>query len=227
MESALSFRSHVLVRFGKWQELIDLKLPSDPELYCFTTAVAQYAKGIAYAATGQIDQAVGQREKFQAAAANVPERRMLFNNKCKDLCNIAAAMLDGEIEYRKSNFGEAFSHLRQAIEYDDNLPYDEPWGWMQPTRHAYGALLLEQGRVEEAADVYKADLGYDETLPRALQHPNNVWSLHGLSECLTRLGKKTEVKALKPKLDAALGVADVPIKSSCFCRLHVPEMARY
>ena len=48
--------------------------------------------------------------------------------------------------------GEAgFAHLRRAIELDDALPYDEPWGWMQPTRHAYGALLLEQGRVEEAA----------------------------------------------------------------------------
>ena len=39
------------------------------------------------------------------------------------------------------------------------MAYDEPWGWMQPTRHAYGALLLEQGHVEEAAAVYAADLG--------------------------------------------------------------------
>jgi tetratricopeptide (TPR) repeat protein len=225
MESALSFRYHIFVRFGKWQEVIDWKLPSDPDLYCFTTAMAQYAKGIAYAATGRIDQAVEQREKFRQAAANVPESRMLFNNKCKDLCNIAAAMLDGEVEYRKSNFEAAFGHLRQAIEYDDSLPYDEPWGWMQPTRHAYGALLLEQGRVWEAATVYKADLGHDETLPRALQHPNNVWSLHGLSECLVRLGKEEEVKAIRPKLEAALEVADVPIKSSCFCRLHVPGAA--
>ena len=33
--------------------------------------------------------------------------------------------------------------LREAIELDDDLNYDEPWGWMQPTRHALGALLLE------------------------------------------------------------------------------------
>ena len=60
-------------------------------------------------------------------------------------------MLDGEIAYREGRFDEAFAHLRRAIELDDALPYDEPWGWMQPTRHAYGALLLEQGHVEEAA----------------------------------------------------------------------------
>ena len=39
---------------------------------------------------------------------------------------------------------------REAVRLDDTLPYDEPWGWMQPTRHALGALLLEQGRVVEA-----------------------------------------------------------------------------
>jgi hypothetical protein len=41
---------------------------------------------------------------------------------------------------------------------DDALPYDEPWGWMMPVRHALGALLLEAGRVDEAIQVYTTDL---------------------------------------------------------------------
>jgi len=36
--------------------------------------------------------------------------------------------------------------------------------------------------VEEATDIYRADLGLDNTLRRACQHPNNVWSLHGLHD---------------------------------------------
>jgi len=40
-------------------------------------------------------------------------------------------MLRGEIEYRKGNHDAAFSHLRHAVALDDNLPYDEPWGWMR------------------------------------------------------------------------------------------------
>ena len=220
LESSLSFRHHILVRFGRWQDIKDLKLPADSELYCYTTAMTHYARGIALAVTGEIEKAVQQRTELHTAIGRVPESRMLFNNKCTDICNIAAAMLDGEIEYRRSNFDQAFEHLRKAIEYDDNLPYDEPWGWMQPTRHAYGALLLEQGRIEEATAVYKADLGFDETLPRALQHPKNVWSLHGYHECLTKLGKENEANKIKRKLDEALKHADVPIKSSCFCRIH-------
>ena len=72
---------------------------------------------------------------------------------------------------------------------------------MQPTRHALGALLLEQGRVEEAEAVYRADLGLDGTLARACQHPENVWSLHGFHECLMRLGKDAEARIIKQRLD--------------------------
>ena len=104
-------------------------------------------------------------------------------------------------------------------ELDDNLPYDEPWGWMQPARHALGALLLEQGRVADAEAVYRADLGLDNTLSRACQHPDNVWSLHGFHECLERLGKTAEANMIKLRLDLALARADVEIKASCYCRL--------
>ncbi len=90
---------------------------------------------------------------------------------------------------------------------------------MQPTRHALGALLLEQGQVEEAEAVYRADLGLDGTLSRACQHPDNVWSLHGFHECLSRLGRTAEAEIVKQRLDLASARADVPIRASCYCRL--------
>ncbi|KAE9363790.1 TPR domain protein [Stipitochalara longipes BDJ] len=176
LEGILSMRVHVFIRFGRWQDLIDLELPKDQELYCVTTAMAHYGKGVAFAATGRL-------------------------------------------AYRQGNIELAFEELRRSISLDDELPYDEPWGWMQPTRHTYGALLLEQGRVEESSAVYSADLGMDNTIPRALQHPNNVWALHGYHECLMKLGRSAEARILGPQLRLALAVADVPIKSSCFCRL--------
>jgi hypothetical protein len=67
--------------------------------------------------------------------------------------------------------------------------------------------------------VYRADLGLDGKLPRAYQHPNNVWSLHGYHECLVRLGKTELAEVIEPRLDLALARTDVPIHSSCFCRL--------
>ena len=219
LESFVPMRLHVLVRFGMWEQLIDATAPADPELYCVTTALTHYARGVALAATGRVDEAHRAQAAFAAAVGNVPESRYLFNNTALDILAIARAMLDGEIAYREGDLERAWSSLRRAIELDDTLPYDEPWGWMQPTRHAYGALLLEQGEIEAAAAVYAADLGLDDTLPRACRHPNNVWSLHGYHECLQRLGRTDEADALHPQLHRALGQADVAIASSCFCRM--------
>jgi tetratricopeptide (TPR) repeat protein len=219
LESFVPMRLHVLVRFGMWEQLIETPLPADPGLYCVTTALTHYARGVALAATRRVADARDAQDRLAAAVARVPESRYLFNNTALDILAIAGAMLDGEIAYRQGDFERAWSSLRRAIRLDDTLPYDEPWGWMQPTRHAYGALLLEQGETEAAAAVYAADLGLDDTLPRPCRHPNNVWSLHGYHECLERLGRTEDAQALRPQLQHALDQADVAIASSCFCRM--------
>ena len=218
-EAFVPMRLHVLVRFGLWQDLIDEPLPDDPGLYATTTTLMHYGKGVAHAATGDVDAAQRERERFTEAYERLPESRYLFNNSSRDIMAVAEPMLDGEIEYRRGHHDAAFDHLRRAVERDDNLLYDEPWGWMQPARHALGALLLEQGHVGEAAAVYRADLGLDNTLRRPCQHPNNVWSLHGYHECLHRLGQCDEAEALRPQLDAATAQASVPITASCYCRI--------
>ena len=223
LEGFVPMRVHVLIRFGRWNELVNRPLPEDQELFCTTTAMLHYGKGVAYSATGRIAEAEAERRLFQTAVERVPESRTLFNNTCRDILNVAASMLDGELEYRKGNYEVAYAHLRRSVELDDNLPYDEPWGWMQPTRHALGALLLEQGHAVEAEAVYRADLGLDPTLPRACQHPGNVWALHGYHECLVRLGKDEVAGVIEQQLRIARGYADQPITASCLCRLDRPE----
>jgi tetratricopeptide (TPR) repeat protein len=219
LEGFVPMKLHVLIRFGRWADIIAAPLPDEPELYCYTLALTHYAKGVAHAATGNVAQAQEHQREFRRAAELVPSTRTIFNNTCPDILQIAAAMLDGEIAYRQQDYDTAFAHLRRAIDLDDHLPYDEPWGWMQPTRHAYGALLLEQGRVADAAAVYRADLGFDGTLARACQHPANVWSLHGYHECLTRLGRREEAVIIGQQLKVAAAYTDVPVTSSCACRL--------
>ncbi|CCT72779.1 probable TPR domain protein [Fusarium fujikuroi IMI 58289] len=219
LEAFLSLRAHILVRFGKWQDLIDMEPPEDQDLYCMTTSIVLYAKSVAFAATGRVPESEHHKGLFHESLKRVPTSRTLFNNTCLDILRVGEAMLDGELEYRRKNYDVAFEHLREAIRREDNLPYDEPWGWMQPTRHAYGALLMEQGYLEEAVEVYKTDLGLNDKLPRALRHPNNVWALHGLHESLTKLGRDTETKEIEGDLQKALAGTDVLVKASCYCRL--------
>ncbi|MEM7210801.1 MAG: hypothetical protein AAF479_02745 [Pseudomonadota bacterium] len=103
LESYVSMKWHVLVRFGRWQQIIDEPLPEDRDLYGSTTAVAFYAKGVAHSALGNVAEAEGTRKLFLDAKAKSPENRRIHNNLMSDVLGVAEAMLDGELEYRKEN----------------------------------------------------------------------------------------------------------------------------
>lgn len=218
-ESYMSIWVHVLIRFGRWRQIIEEKLPEDRVLYANLTATLHYAKGVAHAALGEVERAEAEQALFLAARERMPETRRMHNVLCHEQLAVAEAMLEGEIAYRKGNFDRAFARLRDAAALEDALPYDEPWGWMQPTRHALGALLLEQGRVAEAEAVYREDLGLGGTLSRAQIHPDNVWSLRGLNDCLVAkgAGETLEGQMVRQRLTLAEARADRSVGASCFC----------
>ncbi|MFO1077039.1 MAG: hypothetical protein U1E73_04850 [Planctomycetota bacterium] len=207
LDAFLGVPYHVLVRFGRWQEM--LTEPEPPAWQKSTLATWHYARGVALAALGRVDEAVRERDAFAKAFADVPADWMFGNNPSRTVLAIGGAFLDGEVEFRRGNHEAAFAALRKAVELDEALRYDEPWSWMTPPRHALGALLLEADRVAEAQDVYTADLN---------RHPENGWALRGLGECLERAGKTAEAAAVRQRFAAAWKDATVDIRASCFCR---------
>lgn len=221
MEFFQAVRVHVYIRFGMWDELKALRPLEDRELYCVTNVMRHYGKAIAHAATGEVEAADAEHKLFRQALKLVPPTRLDFPNKILDILEVASAMLDGEIEYRRGNYEMAFGRLRDAVSLEDDLPFAEPWGWMLPARHAYAALLLEQGYVEQAAVAYAEDLGLHPTPKRSHQHPNNIWALHGYHECLVRLGRHAEANIIRRQVVLAAAEADIKIESSCFCRVGV------
>jgi len=218
MEGYHAMKSHVLVRFGRWREIIDEPMADDPALYVLTTAMQHYAKGVAHATMRDFAAADRQRELFHAHLERIPPGRRFLSNPAQASLAVGAALLDGELAYHKGRHEQAYGHLRRAVELDDNLSYTEPWAWMHPPRHVLAALLLDQGHVSEAEQVYRDDLGLSGAVQRCTQHPDNVWALHGLAECLARRGETVELPRVQDRLRAALAKADVPINSSCLCR---------
>ena len=208
-ESFLSKYLHVYVRFGKWKEIMEEKLP-DPKKYPLKVAMMHYAKGVAYASSEMVPEAEEEYEKFVKACKEVPENWMVVNNTAKDILNVALKVLVGEIEYRKKNFEVAFQNLREAAVLNDNLVYCEPWDWAMPPRHALGALLLEQNHYEEAYEVYLKDLEIN---------PKNVWSLHGIIECMIKLNKKEGLEKFESDYVNAKKESSTEVKASCYCRL--------
>lgn len=198
---------HVLVRFGRWDAI--LAEPRPPEWQHSHRAMWHYARGVALAALGRVDEAVLERSAFDAAAEVVPAEWMAGNNPTRTVLAIGAKFLEGEVEFRRGNHDVAFAALRRAVALDEALRYDEPWGWMMPPAHALGALLLEAGRVAEARSVYEGDLR---------RHPENGWALQGLRECLQRTGASTAAAAVDDRFRTAWRHATVEIAASCFCR---------
>lgn len=207
VEGFLGSPYHVMVRFGMWEELLSEPEPA-ADLHG-TIAMWRYGRTLALASLGRVDEAVVERGRFESACAAVPETYTMGNNTVRTVLEVAREMVAGEVEYRRGHADSAFAHLREAVRRDDALRYDEPWGWLQPARHALGALLLEQGRLEEAEQVYRRDLE---------RHPDNGWSLHGLAECLRRTNQAAAAAQVQARLDSAWVRSDIKLGASCFCR---------
>lgn len=221
VEGYHAMKSHVQVRFGRWREIIDEPMVVEPELYVLTTAMQHYAKGVAHAALRAFAAAEHERERFHQHLSRIPAERRFLSNPTHASLAVGAALLDGELAYHQGRHDEAYVHLRQAVGLDDNLSYTEPWAWMHPPRHALAALLLDQGHAEEAEQVYRDDLGLSGAVQRCAQHPDNVWALHGLVECLRRRGETDQLPGFQARLATALAKTDLPITSSCLCRTSV------
>ena len=218
MEGYYSMKMHVFVRFGRWQDILEQPTPADASIYPVTIAMHRYAKCVAHAFLKDMVAAENQRALFYAAMRVIPKERTFFNNPAINTLAVGQYMLEGELAYHKGEFEKAFWHLRESVRLDDELLYSEPWPWMHPPRHALAALLAAQGQFEEAEDVYRTDLGLNNKLQRCAQHPDNVWALHGLVECLEQRNELEELPEFRARLSKALARTDTPITSSCLCR---------
>jgi tetratricopeptide (TPR) repeat protein len=206
LDAFLSVPVHVMVRFGMWEEI--LEEPEPPADLFGSVAFWHYGRTVALSSLGRVEEAAGEWEALQQAAAEVPESRLWGNNPLNDVLKIGLLMAEGEYEYRRGNHDRAFELLREGVERDVALRYDEPWGWMQPVRHALGALLVEQKRFEEAEVEYRKDLKL---------HPDNGWALLGLEECLRQRGANKEAAEVHAAFVESWKRADVVIKASCYC----------
>jgi tetratricopeptide (TPR) repeat protein len=197
---------HVMIRFGKWNEI--LSEPEPPEWRLLSRAEWHFARSIAYSALGDVAAARQEIDLMDTVSAGFTDEWKMGNNLAGDVIAIARKMAEGELAYREGRKDVAFSLLREAVELEESLKYDEPPGWMQPVRHALGALLLADGRGAEAEEVYRADLE---------RHPANAWSLLGLQQSLEQQGMMDQAQALAAEVEQAWSRADVSPVASCYC----------
>jgi tetratricopeptide (TPR) repeat protein len=206
IEGIMPTTFHVMIRFGKWEEILDE--PDYPDYRRVSRVVRRYARSIALSSLGRTVEARSELEAFNQALEAVPKDWMIFNNSVNKVLPIAKAMIEGELLWREGRVEEAFIKLRAGIQAEDQLVYDEPPGWMIPVRHAYGALLMKNGQAQIAEKVYLEDLE---------RNRNNGWGLVGLQQSYVAQGKTEQAKALESKIQSVWPDHVSRPTSSCFC----------
>lgn len=196
---------YALARFGRWEEL--LQEPAPPADLRFSIGVWHYARGLALAATGRMDEATAALDSVGAIAAATPPEQAVALNSAAVLLRVAEAVLGGELAARKGQFDEAVRLLTEGVRLEDGLRYDEPPDWYFPVRQSLGAVLLTAGRAAEAETIYREDLQ---------RNPENGWSLYGLRQSLQAQGRKEEAAAVAARFDRAWAKADVQLTASRF-----------
>jgi tetratricopeptide (TPR) repeat protein len=120
---------------------------------------------------------------------------------------IAVKNVAGEMAAKQKNYPEAIRLLKEGVQMEDDLNYDEPRTWPHPLRHTLGAVLLEAGLPKEAEAVYLDDLKI---------HRENGWSLFGLKQSLLKQGKEKEAAEIQQRLTKAWSQADITLLTSRF-----------
>jgi len=70
LEGFISVRQHVLIRFGKWHAILEQEIPEDAELHCVTTAMMRYARAVALASLGRVEEAELERDAPRASGVS-------------------------------------------------------------------------------------------------------------------------------------------------------------
>src|ERR1700730_5376916 len=194
LEGFMTVPLAVEVRFHKWNEILKAPQP-DPAMHT-ATVFWHFARGLALAGMGKLEEAEAEHEFVAEAQEKTPPDaifQMPINNKTKDILKIAENVLGAKISLAKNDMDAAVNQLRAAVATQDSLKYDEPQDWFYPVRESLGAVLLKIGDDAGAEDVFRADLD---------RNPRNPRSLFGLEQALKAMDRTYDAGFVREQFDA-------------------------
>jgi hypothetical protein len=195
LEGFMTIPMAVDLRFHQWDDILAMKQP-DPDMKT-TTGFWHFARGMALAGKGRVEEAEAEYKIVSDAEAAMPPDvifAMPINNKAKDILKIAEDVLGAKIALARKDNLQAISLLTAAVAIQDTLKYGEPPDWFFPVRESLGGVLLMNGDATSAERVFRADLD---------RNPRNPRSLFGLQQSLKAQGRNYDAGFVEAQFNAS------------------------
>lgn len=196
---------HVLVKFEQWEKILASPKPDNDLAY--PKAIWHYARGMAYANLNKPGEAQHALDSLNKLSGSEEVKRIIIwsINPAEQVCKIASNVLDAEIQAKRGDMESAIQLLKQAIQLEDGLNYNEPPDWFFSVRHLLGNVLIMKKDYAGAEKVYREDLTY---------WAKNGFALNGLYESLKGQNRIKEAEDVKQQFDIAWKYADSELKYS-------------
>jgi len=204
-----------LVRFEKWDEILDQRTLPEAGPFEVFTAWRYYAEALAHASKGDTGRAREDIQRLEREIAWMKDRLPKVKDapqggrqrqQLKALA-VAPIELSARLLAREGKGDEAIAKLREAIEEEIKLGYSEPPLYPQPLEEVAGKVALELKRWTEAEEFFRAAVERD---------PGSGRALFGLVEAQQGAGKMSEARETFARFAKAWAHADADL----------PEMRR-
>ena len=178
------------VRLHRWSSLKGAA-EAGPAVDPYLRGLTQFARGMAFAADGDVAGARAELESLQRSsqAARDADLKVKGINRSSDVLAIARLQLQSAIAAARSLHAEAVRLARAAVAAEDRLEGDDPPVWPLPARHTLGNALLRAGNAADARKVFSADLR---------RYPRNCTALAGLAAATRKQRSSLDASAQVP-----------------------------
>ncbi|HEY3136059.1 MAG TPA: tetratricopeptide repeat protein [Blastocatellia bacterium] len=202
LDAFLPTETLINVRFHRWDDV--LKSPAPDRRLVINTSLWHFARAMANASTGKLDEAAKEHDAFMTAMKSLPTGAPYgFLNSASTVLGVADNIASAKIAMAKNDKRTAIERLKKALELEDSLNYDEPEDWYIPVRESLGGALMMNGDYAEAEKVFRAELK---------KHLRNGRALFGLLESLKAQNKKEAARFVEMEFQAAWKNADTKLR---------------
>jgi predicted Zn-dependent protease len=188
-----------------WDRVLAFPAPQADAIY--SRAIHHYARGMAHAGKGDLAAADAELASLRQLAPHpaLQTTQVSARNNAQQIVAVAERVLTGDLAARRKQHDAAIAALREGVEREDALGYNEPEDWHYPVRLMLGTVLLDAGKASEAETAFREDLE---------KHPENGWALHGLAQSLAKQNRLTEANAARARFEKAWQHADVELTAA-------------